>query len=201
MTTSSQPNHRTSSAGRYGSFAGALPIVALSLAWLHAPGVHAGDQRAEPSTPKKTTLDVVPGRVSTHYAIVSAGNEVRVERTETGAWSLAMSILSPARKGEESWAGYCWDINQVNGNDFRTLKATFDAVTRPVELQFKLEQKDNRTQERVLRFPTVRPVVIPLSNYPAVRPAIARFCLAMAVNAEAKTPVHCEVTLSSVVFE
>lgn len=202
MMTSDQAHCQTSSKRRRGYFARLLPVATLSIAWFHAHGAHADEPRATPSVAKTAArLDVIPGRVSSHYPIVSKGNNVELTRTKTGAWNLKMSIRSPARKGAESWAGYCWDINLVNGNDYQTLKAMFSAVEKPAEVQFKLEQKDNRTQERALRFPAVPEVAIPLSNYPAVRPAIARFCLALGVNAEVKTPTDCEVTLTSVVLE
>jgi hypothetical protein len=202
--TSEVSCHAFSHKGTRGWFTQPLLVAALGAAWLHAQSTFAAESvtpRPAPSTSKTAAFNLVPDRVSSHYSILSKGNKVDAERITDGAWKLKLSVRRPARAGTESYAGYCWDINLVNGNTYDKLTVRFTAVERPTDLQFKLEQRDNGTQERVLRLPAVPEVAIPLSNYPAVRPAIARFCLALAVGPAGKTPTDCEVTLTTVTLE
>jgi hypothetical protein len=141
----------------------------------------------------------VPERVSNHYPIQSSGNSVQVERTKTGDYHLKFRAVAP-RGVEESWAGYCWDINLVNAEPYETLKVTFANVAKPQELQFKLERQDSSIQDRVLRFPASPDTRIPLGSYLRVRHAVERFCLVLPAKRENGT-LEADVTLSSVSIE
>ncbi|MBN2340574.1 MAG: hypothetical protein JXX29_14410 [Deltaproteobacteria bacterium] len=144
-------------------------------------------------------LVVIPDRVSDHFPIQSSGNDVNMTRTETGEFNLTFKVR-PKKRAPESWAGYCWNLNRVEGNKYENLIVNFTSVDKAAELQFKLEQEKD-VQQRVLRYPSVAGVKIPLDNYPAVRPEVHRFCLAMEAPNDAEKITVAKVTLKNVIFE
>ncbi len=164
-----------------------------------ADGAEAGNLAPATQIARPTTVGLVPERVSSHYPIQSSGNSVRMSRTKNGDYLLKFHAVAP-RGTEESWSGYCFDLNLVNAEPYETLRATFTSLAKPEELQFKLEKNDSRIQDRVLRFPVAPDTRIPLSSYLRVRHAVERFCLVLPASRESGT-LDAEVTLSSVSIE
>lgn len=178
-----------SAAGAPGA-AGTAPVAAAG-----APAGVGGETVSKPRP-----VNLVPGQVSDHFPIQSSGNNVAMKRTDTGEWNLKLSAV-PRKAAEESWAGYCWALNVVDGRSYENLRVRFSQVAKPQELQFKLEKKDNRFQDRALRFPTVGDVQIPLGNFPQVQSGIGRFCVVLAAPIGVTKTVDADVTLAEAWLE
>jgi hypothetical protein len=163
-------------------------------------GTEAPDASAAESRKATSPISLVPDRVSDHFPIQSSGNNVNVSRTNNGEWNLQLMTV-PRRGAEESWAGYCWALSEVDGRAYQNLRVRFSRVVRAQELQFKLETKDNRFQDRSLRMPAVGDVQIPISNFPTVQSAIGRFCLVLASPSGVTRNVDADVTMAQVSLE
>jgi hypothetical protein len=181
---------------------GTGPVSPTTGAGGTAPGAASGGAPAAhgESSTQRRPINLVPGQVSDHFPIQSSGNSVTLKRMDNGEWNLRMSVV-PRKAAEESWAGYCWALSAVDGRPHENLKVRFSQIAKPQELQFKLEKKDNRFQDRALRIPVVGDVLIPVSNFPTVQGSIGRFCLVLAAPIGTLKTVEAEVTMAEVLLE
>jgi len=136
-----------------------------------SPG--AADAATQPGA---AALEIIPGRVRTNYVSKSEAGAATVERNADG-WHLTLS--APAAKAGEhaEFAGYCWEITELNATRFNTLALDLSIVSQPAEIQIRLEQRDASIQEAKLEYLTQGTLVVDLANYPLVRPALNRLCL------------------------
>jgi hypothetical protein len=133
--------------------------------------------RADADTqPGAAALEIIPGRVRSNYISKSEGAAATVDRN-TGGWHLTLS--APAAKAGENveFAGYCWEITELNATRFNTLALDLSLVSQPAEIQIRLEQKDASIHEGKLEYLTQGTLVVDLANYPLVRHALNRLCL------------------------
>jgi len=126
--------------------------------------------------PGAAALEIIPGRVRSNYISKSEAATAAVDRGP-GGWHLELSAPA-AKTGEKpEFAGYCWEITELNATRFNTLALDLSVVTQQAEIQIRLEQKDASIQEAKLEYLTQGTLVVDLANYPLVRPALARLCL------------------------
>jgi hypothetical protein len=177
------------------------PSVAASAPVGRAERPAEAEKDAGSPEPEAATLPLVPEAVANHFKIMSSGNKADLTRTATGQWRFRMSVL-PRNAAADSWAGYCWEFgDRADGTKYETLVVEFSEVGHAEEMEFKLEQEDKRIQTRLLRYPTVGQMRLPLASYAKVRPAIKRFCLVLFSQDGAQKATDADVTLSRVWLE
>jgi len=137
------------------------------------PAQGPADVAAQPGA---AALEIIPGRVRSNYISKSEAATAAVDRGP-GGWHLELS--APAAKAGEKpeFAGYCWEITELNAMRFNTLALDLSLVSQPAEIQIRLEQQDASIQEGKLEYLTQGTLVVDLANYPLVRPALNRLCL------------------------
>jgi len=145
-------------------------------------------------------LEIIPGRLRSTSIAKSEGAAVTVDRGP-GGWHLELSAPA-ARAGEKpEFAGYCWEITELNATRFNTLALDLSLVTRQAEVQLRLEQKDASIQEAKLEYLIQGTLTVDLANYPLVRPALARLCLIASGSTDTPAATHADFVLRRVLLQ
>jgi hypothetical protein len=159
-----------------------------------------GSADGPPQPSGGAALEIIPGRVRSNYISKSERAEASVDRNARG-WHLTLSApaADPGKKTE--FAGYCWEITELNATRFNTLTLELAHVAQPAEIQVRLEQKDSSIQEAKLEYLTQGMLVVDLANYPLVRPALTRLCLIASGSPDTPAATRADFVLRRAVLQ
>jgi len=150
--------------------------------------------------PGAAALEIIPGRVRSNYISKSEAATAAVDRGP-GGWHLQLSAPA-AKTGEKpEFAGYCWELTELNAMRFNTLALDLSLVTQQAEIQVRLEQQDASIHEGKLVYLTQGSLMVDLANYPLVSPALARLCLIASGSSDTPAATRADFVLRRAILQ